>query len=49
MASFALAIRQPANGEQVGAGEQTNAILETKPEPGIELVLDIEQTRVNDP
>ena len=41
MPLLALAVREPADGEQIGALEQPHAVVERQPLAGVELVGDI--------
>ena len=42
---LALAVGQPAEGEQIRAGEQPHPVVELEPGPRLELVGDVEQPR----
>ena len=41
MTLLALAVREPSDGEQIGALEQANAVVERQPFAGAQLVVDV--------
>ena len=43
VALLALAVRQPADGQQIGRVEQADAVLEREPFAGLQLVVDVGQ------
>ena len=43
MALLALAIRQPADGQQIGRVEETNALFQSQSKTGVELIGDVEK------
>ena len=49
VATLALAVGEPPQGQRVGALEQADAVLERQPSALVELLLDVQQARPRDP
>ena len=46
---LALAVGQPADGEEIRAGEEPDTVLELEPDAAVELVRDVEQPPGHEP